>query len=183
MRTNLSRALVLGMAMAATLIGAGPAIAARTELEQDAEAALQAVYVDSPAAKALGDKAFGILVFPNITRAGFIIGGQGGDGVLLKHGKPVAYYNTAAVSFGMQAGIQTYAYVLFFMSDDVMKSFDKSKGWEIGVGPTVVIVDTGMAKDVTTLTAKGDIYAFIFDQKGLMAGVGIKGSKITKLSP
>jgi lipid-binding SYLF domain-containing protein len=169
--------LVAGASL--TLLVTAPAQA--SQLDEDIDAALKSLYETTPAAKALGENAKGILVFPNITKAGFIVGGQGGNGALIKQGKKVGYYNTAAVSVGMQAGIQTYGYALFFMSDAVMKNFEKSKGWEVGVGPSVVVVDSGMGKDVSTLTAKADIYAFIFDQKGLMAGLGIKGSKITKL--
>ena len=176
--------LVLFMAVAALAIGTRPAMAEnRNELDGDARAALASLYGSTPAAKVLGDKAVGILVFPNIVKAGFMIGAQGGDGILLKGQHTVGYYNTASVSYGLQAGVQTYGYVLFFMSSDVMKSFEDSNGFEFGMGPSIVIVDSGMAKDTTTITAKSDIYAFIFDQKGLMAGLGLKGSKITKLSP
>jgi len=173
------RKLLLLAGASLALLAAAPAQA--SQLDEDVDAALKSLYETTPAAKALGENAKGILVFPNITKAGFIVGGQGGNGTLIKQGKKVGYYNTAAVSVGMQAGIQTYGYALFFMSDAVMKDFEKSKGWEVGVGPSVVVVDSGAGKDLTTLTAKADIYAFIFDQKGLMAGVGIKGSKITKL--
>lgn len=162
----------------------GPRLAAAAEpsmLEQDSRAALQSLYDGSPAAKSLGAAAKGILVFPNVVKAGFIVGGQGGDGVLLVKGKVVGHYNTAAVSIGMQAGAQSFGYVLFFMSDRVFTEFQKSKNFEIGVGPTIVFVDAGTAKDFNTLTAKSDVYAMIFDQKGLMAGVGVQGSKITKI--
>ena len=100
---------------------------------------------------------------------------------MLKNGRLAGYYNTSAVSYGLQAGVQTYGHALYFMTSGVLSSFENSHGWEIGVGPSVVVVDKGMGKDLTTLTAKSDIYAFIFDQQGLMAGLGIKGSKITKL--
>ena len=101
--------------------------------------------------------------------------------MLLVNDKVVDNYNTAAVSVGMQAGVQSFGYVLFFMSDKVLKEFRESKNFQVGVGPTVVVVDAGAGKDLTTLTAKSDVYAVIFDQKGLMAGVGVQGSKITKL--
>lgn len=178
-RTALRNFLLL--AGAALALGATAPAQATGQLDQDVDAALQALYDTTPGAKALGDKAKGILVFPNIVKAGFIVGAQGGDGALIKNGKKVGYYNSAALSAGLQAGVQTYGYAMFFMSDKVMKDFEKSKGWEVGIGPNVVVVDTGMAKDITTMTGKDDIYAFIFDQKGLMAGLGIKGSKITKI--
>ena len=159
-----------------------PALAAdRHMLDQDAEAALKALYEHSPGAKALGEKALGILVFPSITKAGFIIGGQGGDGVLFEKGKVTAHYNSGAVSIGLQAGVQTYAYALFFITPEDLKYLKTSSGWSIGTGPNIVIVDAGAAKDVTTLTGKKGVYAFIFEQKGLMAGIGLVGQKITKI--
>jgi len=158
------------------------AAAEQSLLEQDSRAALASLYSGSPVAKALGEKARGILVFPNVVKAGFVVGGQGGDGVLLVKGKSAGFYNTAAVSVGLQAGAQSFGYVLFFMSDAVFKDFQNSKNFQIGVGPNIVIIDAGAAKDINTLTAKSDVYAMIFDQKGLMAGVGIQGSKITKIN-
>jgi lipid-binding SYLF domain-containing protein len=176
--------LMLFTAVAALSISGRAALAKdRTELDGDARAALALLYSDSPTAKALGERAKGILVFPNIVKAGFLVGAQGGDGILIKKDATVGYYNTAAVSYGLQAGVQTYGYVLFFVSDAVMTQFEDSSGWEIGVGPSIVVVDAGAARDLTTITGKADIYSFIFDQKGLMAGMGLKGSKITKLSP
>lgn len=174
---------MLGLALlAAGVLNLHPALAAtREEIDQGADSALKALYASTPAAKALGATAKGILVFPSVLKAGLIVGGQGGDGVLLKKGHKVAYYNTAAVSVGLQAGAQEYGYALFFMGDAVLKDFEASKGFEIGVGPTVVFVDEGMAKDVNTLTGKADVFAFIFGQKGLMAGIGLQGSKITKI--
>jgi lipid-binding SYLF domain-containing protein len=155
--------------------------AAEPSLEQESRAALKSLNEGSPVARSLGKDAKAILVFPNVTKAGFIVGGQSGNGVLLVHDKLADKYNTAAVSVGMQAGAQTFGYVLFFMSDKVLKEFRESKNFQIGVGPTIVIVDAGAGKDLSTLTAKSDVYAMIFDQKGLMAGVGVQGSKITKL--
>jgi lipid-binding SYLF domain-containing protein len=162
----------------------GPHLAAAADahlLEQDSRAALKTLYEGSPGAKSLGEKAKGILVFPNVVKAGFVVGGQGGDGVLLVKGKVASLYSTAAVSVGLQAGAQSFGYVLFFMSDKVLTDFRNSKNFQIGVGPNIVVVDAGAAKDLNTLTAKSDVYAMIFDQKGLMAGVGVQGSKITKI--
>ena len=151
-------------------------------LEQDSRAALNHLYAENSGAKALGAKARGVLVFPNVVKAGFVVGGSGGDGILLINNKRVAYYNTASVSVGLQAGAQSYGYALFFMTDKVLKEFQASKNFQIGVGPNVVVVDAGAAKDITTLTAKADVYAVIFDQKGLMAGIGVQGAKITKIN-
>jgi lipid-binding SYLF domain-containing protein len=114
-------------------------------------------------------------------KAGFMFGGQIGDGVLFKNGKKAGYYNSVAASYGLQAGIQVFGYALFFMNDKALAYLDKSAGFEIGVGPSVVLVDKGLARSLTSTTITQDVYAFIFDQKGLMAGIGIQGSKITNL--
>jgi len=141
------------------------------------------LYASVPAAKALGQNAQAILVFPKVTKAGLGVGGQFGEGALLRKGKAIAYYNTGGASIGLQAGAQQYGYALLFMNAKALAQLEKADGFEVGVGPTVVVVDEGMAKSVTTTTAKDDVYAFIFGQKGLMAGVGIQGNKITKINP
>ncbi|RPJ10268.1 MAG: twin-arginine translocation pathway signal protein [Deltaproteobacteria bacterium] len=155
--------------------------ASAAELDRDAQKALGDLYVKSSLAKTMGEKAIGILVFPAIVKGGFIVGGQYGEGALIKDGKAVAYYNTIAASYGLQAGLQKFGYALFFMTDSALKWLDKSDGWEIGVGPSIVVVDAGAAASMTSTTLQSDIYAFFFDQKGLMAGIGLQGTKITKL--
>jgi lipid-binding SYLF domain-containing protein len=152
-------------------------------ISKDAHAALQSLYAKVDGAKALGAKATAILVFPKVTKAGLGIGGQHGRGALIRGGRTVAYYSTTGGSFGLQAGAQTYGYAMFFMNDKALQQLDKADGFEVGVGPTVVLLDEGKAKQITTTTMKDDIYAFIFGQKGLMAGIGIQGNKITKKEP
>jgi lipid-binding SYLF domain-containing protein len=153
-----------------------------TVLSRDSRAALNRLYAGSSTAKALGEKAVAILVFPDIKKAGFVIGGQYGEGTLFKGGKPAAYYSTGGVSYGLQAGAQKFGYAMFFMNDNALSQLDKADGFEVGVGPSVVVMDEGMAKTMTTTTMKDDIYAFIFGQKGLMAGIGIQGNKITRIA-
>jgi lipid-binding SYLF domain-containing protein len=165
-------------------IGPDPASAAgASEISRDAQAALKNLYATVPAAKTVGAKAQAVLVFPKITKAGLGVGGQYGDGALIKGGKTVAYYNTSGLSTGLQAGAQQYGYAMFFMNDAALKQLDKSEGFEVGVGPSIVVMDDGKAKTTTTTTMKDDIYAFIFSQKGLMAGLGLQGNKITKINP
>ena len=144
---------------------------------------LEAAYATVPLAKALGPKAHAILVFPKVTKAGLGIGGQYGEGALLKDGTAVGYYKTTGASFGLQAGGQQYGYAMLFMDAKALEQLDNAKGFEVGVGPSVVLVDEGMAKTTTTTTLKDDIYAFVFGQKGLMAGLGIQGNRITKITP
>ena len=174
--------LMLALAAFALTSLTAAAAAAKSDIDKSADAALKTLYSSAPTAKALGAKAKGILVFPNIVKAGFIVGGQSGDGALIKNGKKVGYYNASAVSVGLQAGAQSFGFAIFFMSDAAMDAFEKSHGFEIGVGPSVVVVDAGAAKDINTLTAQSDVYAFVFGQKGLMAGVGLQGTKITKIA-
>jgi len=162
----------------------GVALAASArEIDSSATRVLTILYKKKPDAKVLADKAVAVLVFPSIVKGGFIIGGQFGDGALRKHGQTVSYYRSVAASYGFQAGVQTYGYALFFMDEASVKYLDKSDGWEIGTGPSLVVVDEGFGKSTSTTTLQKGVYAFIFNQKGLMAGAGIQGSKITKINP
>ena len=136
-----------------------------------------------PLAKAAAAQAHAILVFPKVTKAGLGVGGQYGEGSLLKKGKATGYYKTTGASFGLQAGGQQYGYAMFYMNEKALAQLDSAKGFEVGVGPSIVLVDEGMAKTTTTSTIKEDIVAFVFGQKGLMAGLGIQGNKITKITP
>jgi lipid-binding SYLF domain-containing protein len=160
-----------------------PGRTSAAELSRSADRALQQLYAKVPAAKAIGKEAHAVLVFPSVTKAGLGIGGQYGEGALLKGGKAVAFYNTAGASYGLQAGAQTYGYAMFFMNEAALKQLDRTEGFEVGVGPSVVLLDEGKAKTMTSTTMKDDIYAFVFAQKGLMAGLGIQGNKITRISP
>ena len=176
--------LLIALVVTVILTVPQPAIAAdAAAIERDAQAALAKLYETAPAAKKLGEKAKAVLVFPSILKAGLIIGGQGGNGALFEDGKTVGFYNIAAASYGLQAGVQEFGYAMLLMTDAARKYLDTSEGWEVGVGPNIVVMDEGAAKSLTTTTAKDDVYAFIFGQKGLMAGIGIQGSKITKINP
>jgi lipid-binding SYLF domain-containing protein len=176
---TISLVLVFGIGIFISPNQARAATAA--EMNRDAKRILQTLYEKTPAARALGEKAKGILVFPAITKGGFIVGGQYGEGVLLKGGKVEGYYNTIAASYGLQAGIQKYGYVLFFMTDAALRYLDKSDGFELGSAPSIVVVDKGVAGGISTTSAQSDMYAFFFNQKGLMGGLGLQGTKITKI--
>ena len=177
------------LAGAALICAAHPSVAQdkgkteAAELARESQAALQQLYTAAPLAKELGTQALAILVFPEVSKAGLGIGGQYGEGALLKKGTAAAYYKTTGASFGLQAGAQKYGYAMLLMNAKALEQLDNAKGFEVGVGPSVVLVDEGMAKTTTTSTLKEDIYAFVFGQKGLMAGLGIQGNKITKITP
>lgn len=155
----------------------------RATIEQNARAALDLLKQNSEPARRLAGDAAGILVFPKIVKGGLIIGGQYGEGALFKNGTVAQYYSTAAASFGLQAGLQTFGYAIYFMDDKGLAYLDNSDGWEIGTAPNVVVVDKGAGASLTTTSARGNIYVFFFDQKGLMAGLTIEGSKITEINP
>ena len=173
--------LLLTAAIAFALLPTAGLAADRSALERDARAALQTLTGSVPAAKSLSGSAAAVLVFPKVTKAGLGVGGQSGDGVLFKQGKVVGYYNTSGASVGLQAGVQQFSYAMFMMNDKAVSALSANEGFEVGVGPSVVVMDEGKAKTMTTTTAKDDIYAFIFGQKGLMAGLGVQGNKITQL--
>lgn len=172
----------LAAALAATLGSATANAATGKEIDSAATAALKQLMQQNPAARALADNAVAVLVFPRITKAGLMVGGQYGEGAMRKGGKTVAYYESVAASYGLQAGVQTFSYVLFLMTPSAVDYLDRSDGWDIGIGPSVVVVDEGMARTLTTTTAKSDVYAFVFGQKGLMAGIGLQGTKISKIA-
>jgi len=170
---------------AIVLLSSALAAASETaaQLDRDVDNAIQKLYAGSAAAKELSKTAKGMLVFPDVVKAGLLVGGQYGKGALRAAGETAGYYSTAAASYGLQAGAQSFGYAMFFMKDEALDYLKESKGWEVGVGPSVVVVDEGLAKSMTTTTAKDDVYVFFFDQTGLMAGLGIQGSKITKIDP
>ncbi|NIA69608.1 lipid-binding SYLF domain-containing protein [Pelagibius litoralis] len=173
--------------MAAMIVLAFQGAPARAEkaatIEQHSREALALLLQQSEAAKRLADDASGILVFPKIVKGGLIVGGQYGEGALFKSDDVAGYYSTASASFGLQAGLQTFGYAIFFLNDDGLKFLDNSDGWEIGTAPNVVLVDKGAGASLTTTSGRGNIYVFFFDQKGLMAGVTVEGTKITTINP
>jgi lipid-binding SYLF domain-containing protein len=182
-KINMTVAIAV-IAVAFNVLSPAAALAASASaIDRDARSALDKLYKNTPGSKALADKAVGVLVFPSIVKGGFIIAGQFGDGALRKNGKTVAYYRSLAASYGFQAGVQAFGYVLFFMDDASLQYLDNSAGFELGVGPSLVVLDEGFGKNVSTTTLQKGVYAFIFDQKGLMGGMGIQGTKITRINP
>ncbi len=158
--------------------------ASSSQIASDSRKALNHLYASNPAARKLGNNAHGILVFPKITKGGLMIGAEAGNGALLSNsGEVKAFYQTAGASYGLQAGVQQYGYALFLMSPNEVRKLDDADGWEVGSSPSLVVVDKGAAATLSTKTLDKGTYAFIFDQKGLMGGIGLKGSKITRIHP
>jgi len=180
MRFLLSFFLATASLASASLLNTAGAATAE-DLNADARQELKILYKSTPTAETLSKQAKAILVFPKIIKAGLVFGGSYGEGVLMKGTQVADYYNSVSGSWGLQAGAQSYGYVVFLMTDKAVKYLTETKGWEIGVGPTVVVVDEGIAKNLSSSTLKDDAYAFITDQQGLMAGVSIEGTKISQI--
>ena len=176
------RSLFLALVFGALTVSSNIAAAATPEdLNKDSNQALQMLIKSNPLAADMAKKAKAVLIFPNIVKAGLVFGGAYGEGVLKQGSKIDGYYNSITASFGWQAGAQSYGYVVFLMSNKAIKYVHDTHGWEIGVGPTVVVVNEGVAKNLSTSSLKDDAYAFIFDQQGLMAALNIEGTKISKI--
>ncbi|AZD23382.1 putative lipoprotein [Pseudomonas chlororaphis subsp. aurantiaca] len=178
MRFFLSIVLAAVSLSSASLLNSAGAATAE-DLATDSRQALQILYKATPSAESLSHNAKAVLVFPKIVKAGLVFGGSYGEGVLMKGQKVENYYNSVTGSWGLQAGAQSYGYAVFLMTEKALNYVRETKGWEVGVGPTIVVVDEGIAKNLSSSTLKDDAYAFIFDQQGLMAGVSIEGTKIS----
>lgn len=177
------RRLVIG---AATMLAAIPGAAlakTRAEINRGVNDTLARLFRAEPEAKALAEKAVGLLVFPEIVKAGLMIGGEYGEGALREGNNTVGYYRLTAASYGLQAGAQRYSYVMMLMTPAARRYIDRSDGWEIGSGPSVVLMDKGMAKRMSSTSVTQDVLAFIFGQSGLMGGLGLQGSKISRFQP
>lgn len=177
-RTFISGAGLLGALAASHAAHAAPS---GRQIDHDVDRALHTLFSLQPKTRELAKRAVAMLVFPKIVKAGFLVGGQGGDGALREQGRTTGYYDIAAASFGLQAGVQTFSYVLFFITPSSLNYLQKSGGWAIGSGPSVVVLDKGTAASATSTTLTQDVYAVPFGQRGLMAGLGLEGSKITRI--
>lgn len=155
-----------------------------SQLSTDSRKSLNSLCRQNPTASRLRAKARGILVFPEITKAGLMVGAMAGNGVLIRNDGSIRdFYQTAGASYGLQAGIQKYGYALFLMDSESIANINRSSGWEVGTSPSLVIVDEGMSASISTTTLDKGTYAFFFNQRGLMGGLGLQGSKITRIHP
>ena len=170
-------------ALAILAPGGGPASAAsQAEINAGADAALAKLIASQPVSEEMLANAAGLLIFPEIVKGGLLVGGSTGDGVLRVNGAPAGYYNTSSLSFGLQAGIATYGYVMVFNDAESLAFLEQSSGWEVGVGPNVTVADEGYAARLSSTTAQSGIVVFFVNQEGFFAGAGLEGAKITKIS-
>lgn len=187
--SRLTRRPLLAAALALGTLGSPFAVVGaahaddRETLIADGRATLQRLEASDPRAARLAPRARAILVFPSVIKAGFVFGGETGNGVLFEQGRPAGFYNMSGGSWGLQFGGQDFSYALFFMTTDSLRYLRDSAGFAAGSLPSLVVVNKGAAANVDTTTAMHDVYAFPFNQRGLMANLTLEGTKITPIHP
>ena len=184
MRAGRLAALGLFLALGLWLSPLAPqpaAAASATEIDVEIVAGLNRFDQEVPAGRELLAKAKGVLVFPKVIKAGFGIGGEYGEGALRIGGRSVGYYNLISASIGLQLGAQSRAEMILFMTDEALKRFQSSDGWEAGVDGSVALITTGVAGEIDTNTINDPVIGFIFGEQGLMANLSLEGAKISKL--
>jgi len=184
---NLTRRIIaagaLALACTVSPLVASSARADEAQLAADGSRALHELEASAPQARFYARHAKAVLVFPSVLKAGFVFGGETGNGVLLVHGRPESYFNLSGGSWGLQIGAQDFAYALFFMTDSSLDYLRKSDGFSAGTGPSIVVINQGAAGEANTTTLTNDVYAFPFNGKGLMADLTLQGTKITRIHP
>ncbi|HEY4298808.1 MAG TPA: YSC84-related protein [Paraburkholderia sp.] len=153
----------------------------RDTINAGVDSTLARLYENVNGSHELVAKARGVLVFPSVISAGFWVGGQYGEGALRVDGRTTGYYSTVAGSFGLQIGAQSKALVFLFMTQEALDKFLHSQGWAAGADATVAVLKVGANGAVDTSTATSPVEAFVLTNGGLMAGVSLEGTKISRL--
>ncbi len=180
-RRNLMHVLALAACAPYVIAGCSTTRSERADLDARARTALDDLYRQAPAARALADSSAGVLVFPSVTQAGLIVGGHYGEGVLFKGGRPVEYYNITGGSLGLQLGAETFSQAYFFTTPQALQTFDDTKGFEVGAGLDFAVADIGASGDISSSTLQKPLVVFVWGEQGLMAGIKVEGQKITRL--
>ncbi|CAB3799454.1 BPSL1445 family SYLF domain-containing lipoprotein [Pararobbsia alpina] len=177
-------ALAVGLAgcTATTNTGANKdAAQERQSIDSQVDATLGKLYTQVSGSRELVSKARGILVFPNVVKAGFIVGGEYGEGALRVGGTTSGYYSTTALSVGLQAGAQSKALIFLFMTQDSLDTFRNRDGWSAGGDASVAVLKLGANGAVDTTTATAPVQAFVLTNAGLMADLSVDGTKVSKM--
>lgn len=164
---------------------AGPPQAEATsaqEIENDTNDTLHSFVAQIDGAKELANKAVGILVFPSVIKAGFGLGGEYGEGMLIVNQRPAGYYDLIGASFGFQLGVQERSVVIMFMTREALDQFYRLSGWKVGVDGSIAIITLGVGGSIDTDKVTQPVIGFILDQKGLMYNLTLEGSKISKIN-
>ena len=182
-RRSLTAAAVGMLALIGPL--SAPAAQARSaaQITAQGEATLQKLETHEPRSRMFARHAKGILVFPSIFKGGVVFGAESGNGVLLINGRPAGYYNLSGGTWGLQIGAEKFSYVVFFMNDASLRYLRKSDGFAAGTGPSIAVINKGAGAEANTTTIAKDVYAFPFNEKGLMADLTLQGTKISHIHP
>ena len=154
----------------------------RQTIDANAERELAQLYAQVPGSRELVSKARGVLVFPGVISAGFVVGGSYGEGSLREGGRNSDYYSTAAVSAGLLIGADSKAIFVLFMTQESLNQFRASNGWTAGADASVTMVTMGASVNIDTLTARGPVIGFVLSNGGLMANLSLDGTKVTRLN-
>jgi len=171
------------LAVPTIALAGGISLKSSRVINDEVNLALQKFYKEVPGGKKFLEKTKGYLVFPSVIKAGFGVGGEFGEGALVEDGKITAYYNTASASVGLQLGVQKKSVIIAFLSEDALAKFKNSDGYTVGVDGSVALAIWGTGKDISNLTIKKPIIAFVYGNQGLMYNLTIEGSKITRIYP
>jgi len=161
--------------------GSSDPAAKRNAIDTQVDSALSNLYAQAPGSREIVGKARGVLVFPSVVSAGFMIGGSYGQGALRVGGRTVGYYSTTAGSVGLLAGAETKAVYLLFMTEEALNKFIASKGWTAGVDASVTLVKVGASATASTETAQQAVVGYVLDKGGLMANLSFDGTKISRI--
>jgi len=178
---SLAALMVFASGCTTTGSGSGDPATRRQAIDSSVDNALATLYRQVPGSQDLVGRAQGVLVFPAVLEAGFIVGASRGDGALRKGGKTVSFHRTTAGSIGLQAGAQSTAMFLLFMTEDALRNFENSRGWTAGVDASVTVISVGASAQMTTATAQQPVIGYVLSNSGLMAGVSVDGARITRL--
>ena len=173
---------ITGCSTTTTAARGSDPIAKRHSIDANVDSALARLYAQDPASREMISKARGVLVFPSIVAAGFVVGGSYGEGALRVHGRTAEYYSTAAGSVGLLAGAESKSVYLLFMTDEALAKFRASKGWTVGADASVTLANVGASASVDTKTVQQEIVGYVLTNGGLMANVSLEGTKITPIS-
>jgi lipid-binding SYLF domain-containing protein len=177
----LAAILMLTIGCTTTGTRSGDPDVTRRSIDADADAALSRLYAQVAGSDQMVRQARGVLVFPSVLEAGFVFGASRGNGVLRVGGKTVSYHATTSGSWGLQAGAQSTAVFILFMTDEALARFQASSGWTVGADASVTLLAVGASAQVTTATAQQPVIGYVLSNRGLMAGITLDGTRITRL--
>ena len=179
---SLAAVAVLAAGCTVSGSGTGDPAARRKAIDASVDSALSTLFQQVQGSQDLVGRAAGVLVFPNVMEAGFVFGASRGQGALRVGGRTVSYHATTSGSFGLQAGAQSTAVFVLFMTQDALQRFQNSSGWTVGADASVTLIAAGANAQVTTTTAQQPVIGYVLSNRGLMAGVTLDGARVTKLN-